>query len=181
MELVTHFRHMARNNAWSNERLLRACSRLSEAEFAAPRVGFFPSLRATLNHILIIDRYYLEGMEGGVPTYAHFENEIPYPLAADLIEEQRRVDARLIALCDGLDAAALSRQVRLDRGAKGMDIETMAQVLAHVFVHQIHHRGQAHAMLSSTNVPPPQLDEYFLEYDAHLRDRDFEAFGLPPL
>ncbi|RJF94508.1 damage-inducible protein DinB [Oleomonas cavernae] len=181
MDLVSHFRHMARNNAWSNERLLRTCLHLSDTEFAAERVGFFPSLQATLNHILIIDRFYVEGLEGGVPTYAHFENEIPCPKAADLIEAQRAVDRRLIALCDALDTAGLTRAVRLDRGAKGMDIETMGPVLAHLFVHQIHHRGQAHAMLSSTRVAPPQLDEYFLDYDAPLRDPDLRDFGLPPL
>ena len=181
MDLVTHFRHMARNNAWSNERLLRACLPLSDAEFGAERVGFFPSLQATLNHILIVDRFYVEGLEGGVPTDAHFENQIPCLRAADLIEAQRAVDRRLIALCDALDSAGLARAVRLDRGAKGMDVETIAQVLAHLFVHQIHHRGQAHAMLSSTKVPPPQLDEYFLDYDAPLRDPDLRDFSLPPV
>ena len=43
---------MARNNAWANHRLLSACEALTPAEFAAPRTGFFPSLRATFNHIL---------------------------------------------------------------------------------------------------------------------------------
>jgi uncharacterized damage-inducible protein DinB len=38
--------------------------------------------------------------------------------------------------------------------------------LAHFFNHQTHHRGQAHAMLSGTNVPPPPLDLlYFLPDD----------------
>jgi uncharacterized damage-inducible protein DinB len=26
----------------------------------------------------------------------------------------------------------------------------------HLFAHQIHHRGQAHAMLAGTPLPPPQ-------------------------
>jgi uncharacterized damage-inducible protein DinB len=42
-------------------------------------------------------------------------------------------------------------------------------VLPHVFVHQIHHRGQVHAMLSGTAAAPPQLDEFFLAADAPLR------------
>jgi uncharacterized damage-inducible protein DinB len=29
------------------------------------RTGFFPSLRATLNHILIVDLFYVDAMEGG--------------------------------------------------------------------------------------------------------------------
>jgi uncharacterized damage-inducible protein DinB len=50
--------------------------------------------------------------------------------------------------------------------------------LAHLFVHQIHQRGQADAMLSGTPVAPPQLDEFFLAEDAPLRAADLAALGL---
>ncbi|MEO0830782.1 MAG: DinB family protein, partial [Pseudomonadota bacterium] len=33
------------------------------------------------------------------------------------------------------------------------------------FQHQIHHRGQAHVQLSDVGLAPPQLDEFFLEFD----------------
>ena len=45
--------------------------------------------------------------------------------------------------------------------------ERTDRLLAHLFQHQIHHRGQAHAMLSGSGVAPPQLDEFFLDYDRH--------------
>ena len=59
------YRAMAHNNAWANCRLLRACAQLSQEEFTQQRTGFFPSLRATLNHILVLDRFYVDAMEGG--------------------------------------------------------------------------------------------------------------------
>ena len=31
-------------------------------------------------------------------------------------------------------------------------------LLAHLFNHQTHHRGQVHGLLSQTDVPPPSLD-----------------------
>ena len=65
MDAVLPYRAMAYNNGWANHRLLAACVRLSQADFVATRTGFFPSLRATLNHILIIDRFYVDAMEGG--------------------------------------------------------------------------------------------------------------------
>jgi uncharacterized damage-inducible protein DinB len=37
----------------------------------------------------------------------------------------------------------------------------LRQVLAHLFNHQTHHRGQVHDMLSQTAVPPPELDLIF--------------------
>ena len=48
-------------------------------------------------------------------------------------------------------------------------------MLAHLFMHQTHHRGQAHAMLSGTAVKPPQLDEFLLASDASLRVPDLAA------
>ena len=58
-------RSMAYNNAWANHRLLSACAGLSQAEFEAARTGFFPSIQATLNHILTIDWFYVDALEGG--------------------------------------------------------------------------------------------------------------------
>ncbi|WP_368855245.1 DinB family protein, partial [Klebsiella aerogenes] len=57
--LVQTFRAFAYNNAWANHRMLTACAGLSQAEFAAARTGFFPSLQATLNHIHVIDLFYV--------------------------------------------------------------------------------------------------------------------------
>ena len=51
-------------NRLANHRLHSACAGLSAEEYAAPRVGFFPSMRATLNHILLVDRFYINALEG---------------------------------------------------------------------------------------------------------------------
>ena len=165
MNLAAHFAEMARNNAWSNRRLHAACARLTQSDFEAERVSFFPTLQATLNHILVVDAYYLDGLEGGGLGLATLADEIPFPRMPELGAAQRESDVRLIRFCDSLDPAALDRPVTLDRGDEGLTRESLAAVLAHLFVHQIHHRGQAHAMLAGTSVPPPQLDEFFLEYD----------------
>ena len=169
--LATHFRRMARNNAWANGRLLGACAQLSPEAFAAPRTGFFPSLKATLNHILAVDRYYLDALEEGGRGRAVYDAlEIPEPAA--LRVAQAAEDARLVAFCDRLDAARLGREVATDRGAAGVWMERTEALLAHLFQHQIHHRGQAHAMLAGTEIAPPQLDDFFLTYgrDPAIRD-----------
>src|SRR5437868_13365726 len=61
--LSHHFATMAYNNAWANHRLLTACCKLSHADFEAPRTSFFPSLKATLNHIVTVDWYYIDALE----------------------------------------------------------------------------------------------------------------------
>jgi uncharacterized damage-inducible protein DinB len=169
---------MARNNAWSNDRLLRACSELSQEEFEAKRVSFFPSLQRTLNHILVVDRYYLDGLEEGGRGLALLQSELPHPRLADLAAAQRATDGRLIQYCDALDGARLGRVIALDRGEDGVTREVVHAVLSHLFVHQIHHRGQAHAMLSGTRVEPPQLDEFFLAWDAPRREQEIRRLDL---
>lgn len=166
----------AQNNAWANHRLLEACRRLSQEALEAPRVSFFPSLLATLNHILIVDWFYVDALEGGSLGLAAFVDEVPCRTMTDLRREQFAVDQRLIAHCTGLDAAALGGTVRLIRD-DGDRLERRDRVLLHLFEHQIHHRGQVHAMLSGTEVAPPQLDEFFLAQDAGLRERDLAALG----
>jgi len=178
MNMVEHFREMALNNAWSNQRLLSACARLSDADFAAERVSFFPSLKATLNHILIVDRYYLDALREGGRGYAIFDDELPYGTLPALAEAQRESDRQLIDFCNRLAEADLARAVKLDRAARGIKQETVASVLPHLFIHQIHHRGQAHAMLSGTTVKPPQLDEFFLFEDRAATLPELDAIGL---
>lgn len=161
--LVRHFQAMARNNAWANDRLLGACAALGAEAFAAPRVGFFPSLRETLNHVRAVDLYYLDALEEGGVGLAVFERTPEIASPAELRSAQAATDARLIAFCDRIGAADLDRRVDTDRGEPVP--ERIDALLAHLFQHQIHHRGQAHAMLAGTEVAPPQLDEFFLDFD----------------
>ena len=178
MLLSTHFRAMARNNAWSNHRLLAACAHLSQDEFEATRVSFLPSLQLTLNHILLVDCYYLDGLEQGGRGLATLASEVPFPKFAELAAAQAATDARLVRYCDALSEEMLEQVVVLDRGEHGLTREAVRAVLSHLFVHQIHHRGQAHAMLSGTRVAPPQLDEFFLQWDAPLREHEVRHLRL---
>jgi uncharacterized damage-inducible protein DinB len=170
------YRAMARNNAWANHRLLTACARLSPTEFTAPRTGFFPSLRATLNHILVIDLFYVDAMEGGTLGPIAWSDPEPCGTTDALRTAQADVDRRLIAVVERLDDAGPRRIVHVHRGTR-IQHERMDRLLLHLFQHQIHHRGQAHAMLSATSVPPPQLDEFFSEGEASLRAAEFSELG----
>ena len=51
-------------------------------------------------------------------------------------------------------------------------------VLLHLFLHQVHHRGQVHALLKETPVEPPQLDEFFLTQDLGRREVELKDLGL---
>jgi uncharacterized damage-inducible protein DinB len=181
--LAHHLAAMAYNNAWANHRLLQACSRLSPEAFVATRTSFFPSIAATLNHNLPVDWFYVDalersfsGQEPNPEAQAFYDPEVPFPVCADLTVAQRAVDRRLIALSTALTDERLELPVAVPWRA-GLQHELAARLLGHLFQHQVHHRGQAHAMLAGTSVAPPQLDEFFCAADARLRAKDFEELG----
>lgn len=177
MDELRPYRTMAYNNLWANHRLLSACAGLSQAEFVAPRTGFFPSLRATLNHILIIDHFYIDAMEGGRLGSAAWADQEPCKTLPALKAAQEAMDRRLIAVVEGAGRTGLSRIVDVHRGSR-IQREPLDRLLLHLFQHQVHHRGQAHAMLSGTSVAPPQLDEFFSVGEAALRAGEFTTLGL---
>lgn len=174
--LVGTYRAMAYNNAWANHRLLSACLELTQQDFEAPRIGFFPSIAATLNHILIVDWFYMDALEGGWLGPAAWVNRIPCATAPHLMREQAAVDARLIAHCNALTEADLDTVVRVNRETR-VQTERRDRLLLQLFQHQVHHRGQAHAMMSATTRKPPQLDEFFSIAEAPLRAAEFTDLG----
>jgi uncharacterized damage-inducible protein DinB len=180
--LSHHLLTMAYQNAWANHRLAKAWCQLSPVDLAAPRVSFFPSLRATLNHILTVDWFYVDALErelrADVPhpdCLVFFTVDEPCTDATDLAREQAQVDRRLIAYCEQLRDADLGRIVTIARETPQHD--SRLRLLSHLFEHQIHHRGQVHAMLSGTSIAPPQLDEFFCAGESCLRAADFAELG----
>jgi len=179
MPAMNLFLIQARANRLANRRLLAAVARLSEADFHAPRTSFFPSLALTLNHLLNVDHYYMAALQGDAAMRDIWARYVPAQTAAELAARQDESDQKLIALCEALQPGDEARIVAFDRGAgiENGPREPLGRVLAHLFMHQTHHRGQAHAMLAGTAVKPPQLDDFIMLGDKVHREADMAALG----
>ncbi len=153
---------MALNNAWANATLYGAISALSEEALAAPRPGFFPSLKATLNHILVVDLYYVDALEEGGQGRSVFDRA-DLATVAELAAAQAAVDMRLATFCSNM-TPSLSDAPRATERREGIVTEQVGPLLLHLFQHQVHHRGQAHTMILDAGIAPPQLDDFHLEY-----------------
>ena len=161
--LIDNFRLSARNNRYANAMIAEACAELGETGVWAKRVNFFPSIGATLNHLIAIDRYYLDALEEGPAGRAIVDDHVDIIAPADLAAAQEAEDMRLIRFCDALREADIDRAVATERHGGAVE-ETIGDLLRHLFDHDIHHRGQIHAMLSGTAAKPPQLDDFWLAY-----------------
>lgn len=176
MDLLHYLRIQARANRLANHRLHAAMAALSREDFHAPRTSFFPTLAKTLNHILAVDLYYIGALHRDTGLRAAYHAFVPADTVAALAPRQAAADERLIAWCDAADDAALDAVIAMER-ADHVQRERAGHVLAHLLNHQVHHRGQAHAMLAGTAAKPPQLDEFMMPSEAHLREADMAALG----
>jgi uncharacterized damage-inducible protein DinB len=147
-------------NAWCNERLYDAASKVSDADYRADRGAFFRSLRGTLNHLLVGDRIWMQRFTG--------EGELPKSLDAILYDDfgelraaRRAEDQRISRYIASLSDEDLAGTIRFRTFVRPETIEQPLQpALDHFFNHQAHHRGQAHALLSSMigNEATPSFD-----------------------
>ena len=168
----------AKNNHWSNHRLHSACLRLPTPEYYANRPNFFGSIHLHLDHIVFVDWLYLERLTEEQYLPADVGDELHSELAP-LVEDQVTADRALIEYCEAATPETLASKVSFKLLDSTQYTESVWSVLAHLFTHQIHHRGQVHDMLSATSVAPPQLDEFFLSSDLPLREAELTALNLP--
>jgi uncharacterized damage-inducible protein DinB len=162
---AAYFRQLARYNAWANERIYAAAAELSDTERKARRPSFFGSIHATLNHILVGDRVWLSRLAarpGGPlvskPVEITALNQELYEDFEELRAARAKEDASLGQLVGRYSNTDLTGELHYANMAGEERHTPLAQVLAHLFNHQTHHRGQVHGLLSDTRIAPPSLD-----------------------
>ncbi len=152
------FRQLAAYNRWANARLYAAALALPDEAYRRPIGLFFGSLHGTLNHLLVGDRIWLQRLTGAGAAPDRLDAQL-YDDRLALASARAAEDARLIAVVAGYDAAALDRPIAYRTTSGEPHEQRPADILPHLFNHQTHHRGQAHACCSIlTGREPPALD-----------------------
>jgi uncharacterized damage-inducible protein DinB len=162
--MKAYFERMARYNRWANRRIYGAMAQLDAEEIHAVRSGFFPSIAKTLNHLLVADRIWLGRFAGRPSTHKRLDETLYEDFAA-LTAAREAEDQRIIAFFKELPQARIDAIFDYKNMAGDPKSAPMDAVLGHLFNHQAHHRGQAHAMLSSTRAAPPSLDLVLFIYE----------------
>ena len=142
---------MAGYNAEMNRRLFAAAARLADAGRRLDRGAFFGSIHGTFNHLLWADRMWMS-------RFAGWEKPaVPLSGSAGLIDgfedlhsARTAADAALLDWAGTVDPAWLGGETTWFSGATGQEVtRPKATLVLHMFNHQTHHRGQAHAMLTA--------------------------------
>ncbi len=163
--MKAHFQTMAHYNGWANRRLYRMAAALPDQDYRCSTGVYFRSLHGTLNHILSTDRIWLRILTTAIGNDLDKADVILYDDLASLAAARFAEDARIVAFVDGLEERDFQEELRYE-------IEGHAQaqrrrtILAHLFNHETHHRGQAHAILTLLGVTEPEpLDLFAMQLE----------------
>jgi uncharacterized damage-inducible protein DinB len=153
-----HFMMFAAYNQWANGRIYDAAGDLNDEEFNRNVGAFFGSMMGTLNHLVTADRIWMKRFTGEGDAPANLDAIVHRALPV-LWMARESEDRRIIDWVGGLSDKALSGRFTY---MTVTDMRTVSQrlapALAHVFNHQTHHRGQAHAILTILGRPSVPLD-----------------------
>jgi uncharacterized damage-inducible protein DinB len=152
-------RRLARYNRWRNDALYAAADRLDDAERRAERGAFFKSIHGTLNHLLWADAMWLHRLAAGEKPDCGIDESGAYLADWETMTSARvATDERLSQWAETLTEDWLRRDFAFV-SSQGFKSEQPGWVVAvHVFNHQTHHRGQAHALLTAAGVDPGVTD-----------------------
>lgn len=149
---------LARYNQWMNRRLYALCAGLPDTERKRDRGAFFGSIHATLDHLLYGDLALLSRLSGDPPQQPRLGETIHEEFET-LRAERERVDARLLAWSAGLTPEWLEARHRFVSQTDGVERILPHWVLvAHLFNHQAHHRGQLTTLLSQLGYDVGETD-----------------------
>jgi uncharacterized damage-inducible protein DinB len=162
MSRLEEIRDLYAFNRWANHAILDVVATLDEERYTRDLHSSFPSVQATLEHILQADWVWLQRWHGVSP------GDMPAGMSGLGFPELRRqwgeVEGAQAAYLRELSAAELD-QVLAYRNLAGESVALpLGHMLRHVVNHSTYHRGQVTTMLRQLGVTPPSTDlsRYYL-------------------
>lgn len=164
--ISSHYvRMMGQYNRWQNKAIYTAASTLSDTQRKQNRGAYFGSLHVTLAHILWADRVWLNRFADTPPT-ALEDDQGRGPAYADwttLKSDRRAFDEDIIRWAERIDDAWLNTDFTWSNVAGTRQAtQTAWKLVTHFFNHQTHHRGQAHALLTTLGATTEDTDLFLM-------------------
>ena len=157
----TYFLMLAHYNQWANQKLFSTLIGLTEEQLTQDCKAYFKSLMQTANHVLVGDILWFERINGVVAsTYAL--DGVLYNQLAQLENARIEHDQSLINFIHEHDEVSFHQTIAYVRRGQ-IYTEPLIEVLAHMFNHQTHHRGQMHNMVFQLTGISLELDLIYFQ------------------
>lgn len=163
MSLLNQFVLFAEYNKLMNQRMMESASQLSDEDLKTDRGAFFKSMLGTLNHILVGDIIRLKRFSSNPTSNKSLEhiNQLSHPTSLnailfddfnDLKTERERIDEIIINWLANLSEKDIEGCLTYHNMAGDLQNKKIASLISHLFLHQVHHRGQATTLLSQSGI-----------------------------
>ena len=147
-------------NYWATARVLAAAANLSQEQFVATPNGHTTSLRATLLHILSVERVWRTRWETGESSATLQPQN--FPTLAALGARWKQEDQSMRAYLATLDDTILNDPVQFRRVSGELSASfTRWHLLMQLVTHGAAHRSEAAALLTAYGHSPGDLDFFF--------------------
>lgn len=143
-------------NTWANARTLESCAVLTPEQINQDLHSSFPSVRATLAHIVTAEWIWNERWHGRTP-----EGRPPWTDQADFAGLRSGfdgLDAELIEFISSLEQADLDGTIEYSNMSGKRFAHPLWQALQHLANHGSYHRGQIATMLRQLGAKPAHTD-----------------------
>lgn len=160
---------MAEHNRRMNKKVYSASAKLSEKELSGDRGAFFKSVLGTLNHILVGDILWLKRFAAFSSSHGALSYikslDMPQSLRAILFSElaelrveREKIDESILQWVEGLTEADLTVCISYTSTSGAAFSKQLGFLIQHLFLHQVHHRGQVTTLLSQSGLDVGSTD-----------------------
>ncbi len=159
MDLHTLFDYSARYRARLRDSLKEVAPEAFTREFTAIGHG---SLRETLLHCAGVEEEWVTvDAQKREMDWSQYESE-HYPTPDSIFDKWDEVRQRTLAFVAALGPAGLEGKVEITDGVASRGWFSIEDILIHVLLHEIGHRGDVTTLMSAIGVPVPGFDHISL-------------------
>ena len=153
---IAGIRHLFAYTEWANDRVIAVVESLPAGPFTREIGGSFPSIQATLAHMVSVEWLWLERCRGGNPRT--MPDWAAAPDVVTLRNRLREVEQARAAWLGGLTDADLDLTLSYTNFRGEAARYGLRHVLPHVVNHATYHRGQVVNMLRIAGATVPATD-----------------------
>ncbi|MCP4765797.1 MAG: damage-inducible protein DinB [Gammaproteobacteria bacterium] len=163
MSTLNQFILFSEYNKLMNQRIIESANRLTMEQLKGDRGAFFKSVLGTLNHILVGDIIWLKrfALHPANQEALEYITNLDHPASLDAIlfddldnlrSVREKIDEVLICWITGLSESDIEASLSYKNMAGIQQNKLVESLISHLFLHQVHHRGQVTTMIFQSGV-----------------------------
>jgi uncharacterized damage-inducible protein DinB len=153
---------LSKYNIWANIEVCKWLTQLTEEQFERSLASSFPTIKATITHIIAAESIWLQRLNKVLPTNWIGNNDLGTKV--DIIQLWNKTSLDLNHFCDNIPNEKLLEVIKFYRLNGEENSLSIQEMCTHVFNHSTYHRGQLVTMFRSvgfTEVSPTDLLIYY--------------------